>query len=136
MITILTTLLANQYVQALIVGGAGWVASKIAGKHIDNKAAKVAALLATCASLMTQYVITEPNKTPEQVKTALKGIVAIQFAAAGIYEEQRALFQPLIDKAISAGLEQWVKLHPNPSSLTMPITKQLEMRQDVAAVVA
>ena len=73
---------------------------------------------------MTQYVITEPNKTPEQVKTALKGIVAIQFANAGIYD--RTLFQPLIDKAISAGLEQWVKLHPNPGSLTMPITRKLE----------
>lgn len=126
MIAIFATLLANPYVQGVIVAGAGWAVQKIAGKHIDNKAAKVAALLATCAALMTQYVITEPNKTPEEVKSALKGIVAIQFAQAGIYEKDRALFQPLIDKAISEGLTQWVKLHPNPSSLTMPITSKLD----------
>ena len=132
--SILTTLLGNQYVQALVVGGLGWVVNKIAGKHTDNKAAKLAALVATCTALMSQYVITEPHKTPEEVKVALMGIIAIQFTKAGIYESDRVLYQPLIDKVVNEALEKWVKLHPSPASLTMPITKRLETVPHTAAV--
>jgi hypothetical protein len=122
----IATLLTNPLVVSTLLAGLGWVTNKIVGAKKDSTAAKVAAALATSTALMAQFVLTEPSsKTPTEMITAFKGIIAIQFAKVDISDLARALAQPLIDKAIAEAVTQWVKLHPTPASLTMPITKTL-----------
>jgi hypothetical protein len=118
-------LLSNQYLVTLAVGGLSWLVHRAFGKRADSKAANLTAALATASALMAQYCLTEPSKTPEQAIAAFKGIVAVQLAKAGIYEADRAKYQVLIDVAISAAVTQWVKAHPSPSALTMPITSRV-----------
>lgn len=121
----LESLITNPVVFSTLVGGATWLANKILGKRADTKAAKVTTALATSAALMTQYAFTEKDKTPAEVISAFKGIVAIQLAKVGVFEKGRAPYQFLIDAAIAKAVEQWVKAHPSPTALTMPITKQV-----------
>lgn len=122
----LSQLLDNQFVQGILVAGVGWLVNKIAGARKDSTTAKAAAALATSVSLMAQFALTEPNQTPTSLLTAFKGIVAIQFAKVGITEAHRKPFQPMIDAAISRAVTEWVKLHPEPQLLTMPITNRLD----------
>lgn len=127
MIAIITTLLANPYVQGVLVAGGSWVGAKVVKLFGDSKAGKLASTLATAVGLMTQYALTEgADKTAAQMVIAFKGIVAITFAKAGYTEKQRLAFQVVIDVAINKAVTEWVKLHPAPATLTMPITKTLE----------
>ena len=118
-------LLKNPIVFSTLVSLGSWLAHKVLGKRADNKLARVTGALATAAGLMTQYVLTEPNKTPEEVIRAFKGIVSLQLAQVQIYEADRAPFQYLIDQAITKAVTFWTERHPAPSSLTMPITAKL-----------
>lgn len=127
--SILGTLLNNPFVQGLIVGGAGWLANKITGKRADTKAGKAAAALAAAVAQMGQVILTEPGKSAKDMITAFKGIVAIRFGAAGFTESQRAPYQPLIDAAIAKAVEQWVKRHPAPAEVTMPVWARLQMTE-------
>jgi hypothetical protein len=124
--TMLATLLTNPLVVSTLLAGLGWIGNKIIGTKKDTTAGKVATALATSVALMTQFVLTEPaSKTPEEMIRAFKGIVAIQFSPAkvDISDLARAAAQPLIDKAIAEAVTEWVRLHPAPASLTMPIAK-------------
>jgi hypothetical protein len=127
--SILGTLLNNPFVQTLIVGGAGWLANKIMGKRADTKAGKATAALAAAVAQMAQVALTEPGKSAKEMVSAFKGIVAIRFGAAGFDEKARAPYQPLIDAAIAKAVEQWVKHHPAPASLTMPVWARLQMSE-------
>lgn len=123
--SIITTLLNNPFVQGVLVGGVGWLANKVMGKRANTKAGKVTAALATSAAIMTQFALTEAGKTPKEMLVAFHGVVAIQFAKVGIYEKDLAPYQPLIDMAIAKAITEWVKHHPAPLALTMPITETL-----------
>lgn len=123
--SIIGELLNNQFVQGIIIAGAGWLVNKIVGAKKTTTAGRAASALAASAALMTQFALTEANKTPTEMIAAFKGIVAIQFARAGFTEAQRAPFQPMIDAAIAKAVTEWVKLHPTPSALTMPITAKV-----------
>lgn len=126
MIAIVTTLLENSYVQGILVGGVLWATNKVAGLFGASRAGKLASTLTTAAGLMTQYALTESaGKTAAQMVIAFKGIVAITFAKAGYTEKQRQTFQIAIDLAINKAVTEWVKLHPAPAGLTMPITEKL-----------
>lgn len=127
MLSIVTTLLENPFIQTFLVGGASWLVKKALGKRADTKAGKVATALATSATIMTQMALTEPTKTEKEMVAAFKGVIAIQFANAGFTEEQRKPYQGLIDLAIAKAVEQWVKHHPAPSTLTMPVWAKLAM---------
>ncbi len=127
MIPIVTTLLENPWIQTLLVGWAGWAAKKAFGKRADAKAAKVATALATSAAIMAQMAMSEPGKTEKEMLVAFKGVTAIQFAKAGFTEAQREPYQGPIDLAIAKGIELWVKHHPAPISLTMPVWARLAM---------
>lgn len=117
----LNTILDNEYFWMLVTTGAGWLVNKVLGKRADSKAGKVAAALATASAEMLQLAITAPSDmTASRLMTQYKGVVAVQLAKIGIYEKDRAPFQPLIDAAISAAVTEWVKRHPTPSSLSMP----------------
>jgi hypothetical protein len=116
-------LLTDPVVFSTLLGGVTWLANKVLGKRADTKAAKVTTALGTASALMFQYAVTEKDKTPEAVITAFKGIVAIQLAKVGVFEKDRAPYQFLIDAAIAKAVQQWVAVHPNPSGLTMPITR-------------
>jgi hypothetical protein len=123
--SIFTALLDNQFVQGVLVAGAGWLVNKIAGKKADTKAGKAGLALATSASLMAQYALTEQGKTAVEMITAFKGIVALSFARAGFTEAQRKPFAPMIDAAIAKAVQEWVQRHPAPSALVMPIAAKL-----------
>lgn len=116
-------LLTNPIVFSTLVSGITWLVNKALGKRADAKAAKVTMALATASALMLQYAMTEPNKTPAEVITACKGFVAVQLAKAQVWDT--GPYQLLIDAAISAGVTEWVKRHPSPSSLTMPATAKV-----------
>jgi hypothetical protein len=119
----LSALLTDPFVFSTLLGGATWLANKLLGKRANTKAAKVATAIATASALCTQYVLTEKNKTAEEVIRACKGHFAIQLAKSGVYEI--GPYQHLIDVAISAAVTKWVELHGDPGSLTMPATKKL-----------
>jgi hypothetical protein len=123
--TLVTPLLSNPEVQAVLVGGVLWLVNKMLGKRKDTKAGKALTAIAIASEQMLQYGLTEPNKTPTEVLIAFKGIAAIQFAKVGFTESDRAPYQPLIDAAISKAVTLWVKAHPDKTALTMPITKTL-----------
>lgn len=121
--SLLSSLLNNPFVQTLVVGGVGWLVNKVMGKRADTKAGKVTAALATASAIMVQLALTEQSKTPAEIVTMFKGVVAVQLAKVGISEAERAKYQPLIDVAISEGVTLWVRHHPNPAALTMPAAK-------------
>lgn len=121
----IATLFTNPEVQAVLIFGVGWLAKKVIGKRADSRMGRAVTALAISAEQMLQYALTEPGKTPSEVLVAFKGIVAIQFAKVGLYEADRILYQPLIDAAISKAVTSWVKAHPDPTALTMPVTKTL-----------
>jgi hypothetical protein len=123
--SILESLFSNQYVQAVVVGGLGWLVNKIVGKKADTKIGKATNALSTSAALMTQYALTESGKTAVEMIKAFKGIVAIQFGRVGFTEAQRQPFQPLIDAAISKAVKEWIERHPAPTALIMPIAAKL-----------
>ncbi len=125
MIGFFKTLLENPYIQTVLVTGAGWLVNKIIGKKADTKAGKVTTALTTSAAIMAQMAMSEPTKTEKEMLAAFKGVVAIQFAKAGFTDAQRAPYQGLIDGAIAEGVKQWVKHHPAPSTLSMPIWGKL-----------
>lgn len=126
MIGIITVLLANPYVQGILVAGGAWVGGKVVKAFGDSKAGKFSATILTAGGLMTQFALTESTgKTAAQMVVAFKGIVAITFAKAGYTEAQRLTFQVPIDLAINKAVTEWVELHPEPAKLTMPITNQL-----------
>jgi hypothetical protein len=126
-----TALLENQFVQAVLIGGAGWLVNKIAGRKADTKAGKAANAIATSAALMAQYGLTEQGKTAVEMIRAFQGIVAIQFARVGFTTAQRVLFQPMIDVAISKAVKEWVERHPARTSLVMPIAAMLPVNRTV-----
>lgn len=127
MIAIVTTLLSNPEVQAVAVGGFLWLVNKVLGKRADTKAGKVATALSTSAAIMAQMAMSEPAKTEKEMLVAFKGVVAIQFAKVGFSEAQRAPYQGVIDLAIAEGIKLWVKHHPAPATLTMPVWAKLAM---------
>jgi ammonia channel protein AmtB len=88
---------------------------------------KVTTALSTSAAIMAQMAMSEPNKSEKEMVAAFKGVVAIQFAKAGFSEVQRAPYQGLINLAIAKAVEQWVKHHPAPATLTMPVWARLQM---------
>jgi hypothetical protein len=120
-------LLSLPGVMPTLIGGLTWLVNKALGRRADTKLGKATAALAAAAAQMTQVILTEPGKSAKDMVTAFKGIVAIRFAAAGFDEKSRAPYQPLIDAAIAKAVEQWVKRHPDPSVLTMPVWAKLAM---------
>lgn len=121
----LPALFSNPEFQIVALGGLSWLVNKILGKRAETKLGKATSALTVAAAQMTQYALTEKHKSPNEIIAAFKGIVAIQFAKVGFTEAQRAPYQPLIDVAIAKAVEQWVKHHPEPTALTMPVTKTL-----------
>ncbi len=132
--TFLAPLLANPEVQAVLVGGFLWLVNKVMGKRADTKAGKVATALTTSAAIMAQMAMSEPGKTEKEMQAAFKGVVAIQFGKAGFTEAQRAKYQGVIDLAIAKGIELWVKYHPAPSTLTMPVWAKLATQTAIAVL--
>ncbi len=120
-------LLSLPGVMPTLIGGLTWLVNKALGRRADTKLGKATAALAAAVAQMTQVALTEPGKTAKEMIVVFKGIVAIRFAAAGFDEKQRAPYQPLIDAAIAKAVEQWVKHHPAPSTLTMPVWAKLAM---------
>lgn len=118
-------LLTNPIVFSTLLGGATWLAKKALGKKADTKAAKVGVSIGTASALMLQYTLTERDKTPEQVIIAFKAIVAVELAKVGVFEKDRAPYQFLIDAAIAKAVTHWVTCHPEPTALTMPVTKKV-----------
>lgn len=122
---LLLSLLKNPIVTGLITEGIEWGIGKIHGAKATSLPARATAALGEAAAIMTQFAITEPAETTaEQMILKFKGIVAITFAKAKIYESDRVLFQPLIDRAIAEAVTQWMKLHPTRTS-PPPIARKL-----------
>lgn len=125
MMSFLPALFSNPEFQIVALGGLSWLVNKLLGKRANTRLGKATIAIAIAAAQMTQYGLTEKDKTPKEVIAAYKGIVAIQFAKVGLSENDRALYQPLIDAAISKAVTAWVERHPEPTALTMPVTKTL-----------
>lgn len=118
------TILKDPTVIATILGGVGWILNKIRTTKKDNKTVQAMAALASSIAMMTQFTLTEPDtKTPEEMIRMFKGIVAVQFANAKIYD--LTSWQPLIDKAIAEAVTEWVERHPRPTTLKMPIVAKV-----------
>lgn len=118
---IVNALLNNQFVQGVLVAGAGWLANKIVGTRTNTTMGRVKSALTTSVAQMLQLALTAPpDMTPERMILQCKGVVAVQFAKVGFAEAQRAKYQPMIDAAIAEAVLHWVKLHPKPKSLKMP----------------
>jgi hypothetical protein len=123
--SIITTLLNNPFVQAYLVAGVGWVATKVLGKRANTKLGKATTALATSAAQMAQVAMTEPGRSAQEMVTMFKGIVAIQFAKVGFTEADRKPYQPGIDAAIAKAVKEWIERHPSPASLTVPVTAKV-----------
>ncbi len=122
----LSQLLSNEYIVSGAIAGLSWLAGKIWGKRKDSKLAKVTTALATASALMSQYALAAPSSAPAAgMITAFKGIAAIQLAKVGVTEAQRAPYQPLIDRAISAAVLRWVESHPDRAAVRPPIADKL-----------
>jgi hypothetical protein len=121
----ISQILGNEYIVSAALGGISWLAGKLWGKRKDSTLARVTTALATSSALMAQYALTMPQAPVASIITAFKGIVAIQLGKVGITERNRAPFQYLIDRAISAAVLRWVEAHGARSAIDLPITARL-----------
>ena len=132
--SLITMLFTTPEGQAALTLGVGWLVKKVLGKRADTKLGKATQAATTSAAIMAQMALSEPNKTEKEMIAAFKGVIAIQFAQAGFTEEQRKPYQGLIDLTIAKAVEQWVKHHPKPSTLTMPIWAKLATTTAITAL--
>ena len=125
MIGIITTLLGNEAVQALLLLGVGWVANKVRTTHNTTVADRARNALVQAAEWMAQLAITEHGKSADQMIIMFKGCVARAFADAKFTEAERAKYAPMIKAAISIAMTQWTKAHPKPKEIDLPIARAL-----------
>lgn len=125
-------LLTNPIVFSTIISGVTWLGHKLLGKRADTKAAKVAATLAQCSAECLQLTLTAgPDMTVARLIIQCKAIFAIRLAQVQVYEKDRAPYQPLIDKAISEIVLQFIADHGERKALVLPVTAKLPSLLDV-----
>lgn len=99
----------------------GWLGLKLHGVRASSRLGKATAAIGEAAAIMAQLALTAPtDMTAPRLITECKGVVAVALAKVGIYEADRAPFQPLIDRAIAEAVEQWIRLHPARQGLPIP----------------
>lgn len=113
--------MSPEWIAAFVVSIGTAIINKLWNRSSDNTKAKIAAAISEAKSIMTQCVLTaRPGMTVDDMVVQLKGVAAIALGRIGI-KTTDPLVGALVNAAIAEAVHQFVDLHPEPKSLTLPV---------------
>lgn len=117
--------MSPEWIAAIVISLGTALINKLWNKSSDDTKSKITAALDEARSIISQCVMTaRPGMTADDLIVQLKGVVAIALGRIGIKSDDPTV-AALVAALVAAGVQEFVALHPNKTSLVLPIHAKL-----------